>query len=193
MIINKVTEPPIYKFESIRISEESLSTTGVQIKATKKSGFGDGVEYMVIRSFGGTKLRNISGEMYGKVARQGSISLNRINRVLNKYGESVPTVNEILDTDDELVEKIKNLNSDIIKLDPDLRLVSQVRNLNVENNRARLLSKYQSLYLSKILLKNVNKIGDTTDIIIGEMFYYALSIMYDSGRTPKFVRVIDNL
>jgi hypothetical protein len=192
MIINKVTEPPIYNFSSIKLSEGHTSTTGVQIQATKKSGLGDGMEYMVVRSFGGSKPRNISGEMYGKVARQGSISLNKINKILSKYNEYIPTVKEIQYSDEELIEKIKYLNDYMINMNSDKCVVSALKNTDVDINRPRLLSKYQSLCLSKILLKNAISIGNISDSIIGEMFYYALSIMYENGRTPKFVRVIDN-
>ena len=66
----------------------------------------------------------------------------------------------------------------------------------MEINRARLISKYQSLYLAWILMENKeipsSKEGKTvSDLIIQEMFLYALSIMFNSRRTPKYVRVID--
>lgn len=197
MIINKVTDPPKYEFISVHLSKYPFLTASLRIEAQRKSyAFGDALEYMTIRSFAGSKVQNISGEIAGKSARQGKISLTKINMILEKYRiegeeglEQVPTVKEISTWSDfELRTEITIINNKITGRYDIVKNTGRV----TESNRARLTAKYQSLYLSWILMELDDDNNTDVNNIIEEMFHYALSIKYDKDRTPKYVRVIDN-
>ena len=199
LVVNKMTKPPKYRFNGIRLAEDAFSTASLRIEANTISdvGFGNNMSYMTVRSFSGSKILNVSGEVAGKAARQGKISLNSINEILEKYiGESVPLVSEIDKwSDRELKIEVEAINNKIVQK---YGHVSS-SNRKYEINRIRLISKYQALYLAWILLENENRRRNRSSITvvdqaIEEMFHYALSIMFDvskSGRTPKYVRVVD--
>ena len=198
LVINKITKIPQYTFSNIKLAKDAASTTGLKIIADRYSyDFGNAEETMTIRSFSGQGIGNISGEVDGKSARGGKVSLSRINEILRKNKiEVVPTIDDLSEwSDNELLREIKAINKKIINIyDGDLS--NQSYRTQMEINRARLISKYQSLYLAWILMENKeipsSKEGKTvSDLIIQEMFLYALSIMFNSRRTPKYVRVID--
>ena len=211
IIINHMTDPPIYTFKHVKVSENSLNTISVDIVVNCESlVFGDGSdyvnrdEYMTIRSFDTNRGSDISGEIKGKAAQQGKISLTQINRILNTYGvETIPAIKPFKSgskinpynpddyeplsklSNDELINEIELINNLVISK------YGEVTSGNIEKNasRGRLYSKYQSLYLAWILSdisdeKLLNK-------IISDIFYYALSIKFDGIRTPMYVRVID--
>jgi len=202
LVINKMTKPPKYTFSGIKLSEDALSTASLRIEVNTSSevGFGNAPSYMTVRSFSGSKIQNISGEVAGKSARQGKISLIKINEILKKHiGETVPTVKEIDKygwDDEELKNQIENINDLIV------RRYGHVSHSNRQytENRIRLVSKYQALFLAWIFIENEEKRKNrraeltVVDQTVEEMFHYALSIMFDitkSGRTPKYVRVVD--
>ena len=199
MIINKVTMPPKYTFVGVVLSEDPLSTSSLRISVDRKNSFPfkDAIEYMTMRSFAGSKVQNISGEIAGKSARQGKISLTKINKILEKYNimdeegylEQVPTTKEISKwSDSKLKMEVSIINRNIITRYEK----SSPMNRSFEVNRARLTSKYQSLYLAWILMDLDDNRNPLVNNIVEEMFHYAMSIKYDRERTPKYVRVIDN-
>lgn len=200
LVINKMTKPPKYTFNGIKLAEDALSTASLRIEVNTLSeiGFGNAPAYMTIRSFSGSKIQNVSGEVAGKAARQGKISLIKINEILKKHiGEDVPLVSEIEKwSDRELKSEIEAINEKVV------RKYGHVlpSNRQYENSRIRLVSKYQALFLAWIFLENEGKRKNrraeltVVDQAVEEMFHYALSIMFDvtkSGRTPKYVRVVD--
>jgi hypothetical protein len=212
LIINKLTKIPIYKFESVKVAEDSLSTIGVKISARSYSEFGEDIAYMSFRSSGGPdKIENIQGEVQGKMARHGKISLTMINKILVEVlssveGAKVETVisatsEEYYDenlskwTNRQLINEIDSINNKIIRKYGD---VTSSRLKEVGLNRSRLISKYQSLFLAWILMENqnvpYNRLYSVSDKIVGLMFQYALSINLTgkkSGRTPKYARIVD--
>lgn len=210
MIINKVTEPPLYKLKKIKMSEDPFQSLGVKIVATKSSGLGSGIEYMTIRTSSSTSFVNVRGEIDGKVSRHGNISLTMMNNILSNYKDDdgnpvkVPTVRDIDSkikglhkTDDELRTSIKSMFQFVRSKGSKRCDISPVSKREFVSDRRRLISKYQSLYLSKILLEFEDMIGRPSDAIVQDIFYYAMSIMSigmdgTNERTPKFVRVIDN-
>jgi hypothetical protein len=198
IIINHLTDPPIYNFKQVKVSSKSLNTISVDIIANCKSyAFGNKLESMTIRSFDTNRSSDISGEIKGKSAQQGKISLTQINRILHSYGiETVPTIKSskynpddyepLSDmSDDELQSEIELINNLVISRYGDVTSNSLDKNVS----RGRLYSKYQSLYLAWILSDVSDKI--ILNKIISDMFYYALSIKFDGIRTPMYVRVID--
>ena len=196
-IINKVTPIPRYDFKSIRLSEDPFSNTGLVIFAKRLSNnyFEESIESMTVRSYS-SDIVNISGEMDGKMARHGKVSLTRINKILAKHNISiVPTIKELklLNwTDDEFEEQIRILNNNISSI---YKNVSSPSNRVYKIDKRRLLSKYQSLYFAWIIKKyNKSKNHDNKinmDYAIEEIFYYALSIKFNDKRTPKYIRIID--
>lgn len=213
LIVNKMTKIPIYKFESVKVAEDSLSTIGVKITAHRFSEeFGPAPEYMTVRSFGGpNKIQNISGEIEGKSARHGKISLTKINQILVEIlskveGCNIETVTSATSefyyednlsswTDEELMDEIEAINQKIIRKYGD---ITSYTSKKVKMTRSRLISKYQSLFLAWILMENqnipYNRMYSVSDKIVGMMFQYALSINLTgkkSGRTPKYARIID--
>lgn len=206
LIVNKLTKIPRYKFQSVRVAEDSLSTIGIKISAHRYSEeFGEATEYMTVRAFAGpNKIQNISGEVEGKAARHGKISLTKINKILDDLKiETVPSATrenyyeESLSTwsDEELINEIESINRKIIRK---YKNVTIPTSKEATLTRSRLISKYQSLFLSWILMENqdrtYNQLYSYSDKIIGMMFQYALSINLTgkkSGRTPKYARIVD--
>jgi hypothetical protein len=209
IIVNKVTKPPRYTLKTIRLSRLPFATLGLEIIADRYSKeFGQGNEAMVIRSRERNKVVNISGEVRGKTAKHGNMSLTQINKILVANGlEAVPTVSEKTEkyyeqgitswTEEELREEILALNYKIIS---NYGSIIDSKDLAVEVDRIRLLSKYQSLFLAWVIMdaQNIetNRPGiSIADKVIEEMFHFALSINItpgdEGGRTPKYARIID--
>lgn len=209
IIVNKVTRPPKYTLETIRLSRLPLATLGLEIIANRRSReFGSGTEVMVIRSREKNKLVNISAEVRGKTAKHGNMSLTQVNKILESYGlDAVPSVSarsekfygkSIEDwTDSELKKEILAINKKIMEY---YGSIIEPKNLAIEVDRIRLISKYQSLFLAWVLMDaeryESEREGLTiADCVIEEMFHFALSINItpgkESGRTPRYARIID--
>lgn len=200
IIINHLTDPPIYKFNSVKVSEKSLNTISVDVVADVSSfAFGDKkLEYMTVRSFDSSRGSDISGEVKGISAQQGKISLTQINKILYNYGvETVPTIKTSSKYNPDDYEPLSDLTDEELEKEIDLinnLVVSRYGNITSGSkdktiSRGRLYSKYQALYLAWILSDITDK--RLLDKIISDMFYYALSIKFDGIRTPMYVRVID--
>lgn len=209
IIVNKVTKPPRYTLNTIRLSRLPMATLGLEIIANRKSReFGTGTEVMVIRSREKNKLVNISAEVRGKTAKHGNMSLTQINKILDYYDlEKVPTVTSKSEryyeksiedwTEAELKREILAMNKKIVD---GYGEIIDSKNLAIDVDRIRLLSKYQSLFLAWILMEAQQYESDRegvsiADVVIEEMFHFALSINItpgkESGRTPRYARIID--
>jgi hypothetical protein len=190
MVINKLSSIPKYSFSGISLSADPFATSSLRIQANRV-GLGETLEYMSVRCFSGSKVQNINGEIAGDTARHGKISLTKINDILDSHNlENVPTVDYISRyNDDELKDKIVELNNILIGK----YKTTIPRRTSKEVTRITLVSKYQALYLSYILMKNKKtRRSSVTDAIIEEMFHYAMAIRYSGKRTPKYVKIIDN-
>lgn len=212
IIVNKITKAPKYKYKTVRISSDPLSTIGLKIIVDRKRSqdFSSGEESMTIRSKAGPfVIENISGEVDGSASRHGQMSLTKINQILQKHGID-PVImartsgragekfyKESLESwsDKDLKDQIILLNNILINKYGQ-EIISRSVNKKIEVNRARLVSKYQSLFLAWTLMKNSNKPSgihglSLSDLVIEEMFYYSLAINTGLYRTPKFIRVVD--
>lgn len=208
IIINKITKPPRYKFHSIKVSIDPFNSIGLKIIANRiaTKDFMSGVETMTVRSFSGPNvIQNISAEVDGKMAKHGKISLTRINKILQFYGVDPVLVakskNEEYYEDtiesisnEDLMEEINEINDKIISKYGDISISKN--SYTKEMTRAKLISKYQSLFLAWILMENQDVSSEVkglsiSDRIVEDMFRYALSIYTDIGRTPKYVRIVD--
>jgi hypothetical protein len=211
IIANKVTAPPRYTYNNVRVSQDATSTTGLKILVERRRNrdFSSGIESMTVRSKQGSVVTNIMGEVDGVMSRHGQISLTRINEILKKYdiervpmakssgpaGESFYELGLETWTDDELKEEINIINDDIIEHYGE-DIVARKVSRQYQENRARLVSKYQSLFLVWILMENASVPSELpglsiSDRIVEEMFHYALAINTGHYRTPKYVRVVD--
>lgn len=209
IIVNKVTRPPRYTLETIRLSRLPFATLGLELIANRKSReFGSGSEVMVIRSRERNKLVNISAEVRGKTAKHGNMSLTQINKILESYDlETVPSVTSRSEkyyqtsleewTEAELKREILAINKKILE---NYGSIIEPKNLAIEVDRIRLISKYQSLFLAWILMEAQQYESDRegislADCVVEEMFHFALSINItpgkESGRTPRYARIID--
>lgn len=194
IIINKETERPTYKFLEIKTNENPFKTIGVTVFNNRQSEhFGNDIEKITFRTFG--DKTNISGEIIGDSSRHGKISLSQINNIILKHLEDstykIPTWYEINNQykKEELKLKIIEIfnlltSNSKFKTDKKFSLDSDIpSNLNIN----RMISKYQSLLLSKVLLDIDSYIADE---IIQDIIYYALSISNSNFICPKYVRFI---
>jgi hypothetical protein len=204
LVINKLTPPPTYRFDSIITSNSPFGSLGVKLVANFKSEvLRDGQDTMYIRSFGGSNnYSNVSGEVEGQHSRYGKIGLEWINKILLKNGilvdDIIPTKDMILKnasyTEEFLKSEIQRMN----KFIPDKQ---NPRQKNIEGMPS-LISKYQALKFG-VLMVELSKVdedegrlsGETTqmlDKITQEILYYAMSIKNYNFDCPMYVRIVSN-
>ena len=136
------------------------------------------------------------------------MSLTQINKILESYDlETVPSVTSRSEkyyqtsleewTEAELKREILAINKKILE---NYGSIIEPKNLTIEVDRIRLISKYQSLFLAWILMEAQHYESDRegislADCVVEEMFHFALSINItpgkESGRTPRYARIID--
>jgi hypothetical protein len=186
IVLNKVTPKPTYLFNRIITSTNPLGSLGIKIIADRISPIEseNGEEVMDVRTFGGRdKASDISGEIIGKSARHGKVGLQRINIALSEIDPdiSIPTKDELsYMSDSELRQQIDSMNQFIQR-------EGEVRGTKGSiDSRVRLISKFQSLWLGKLLYEN----RDIADDLIQNIFYYAMAIQNDVFECPKYVRII---
>jgi len=146
-------------------------------------------EILLSKNSTGNVLSNNSLEIMGLSSKYGRISFSYINYILSNSGlDTIPHYNTININNKELIDKISELYKDLkIK-----NKIEESKN-NISDNRSKLISKYQSLLLVKILEdnKNINykyknKIISKTDFIITQLFNFGYSrnnIIFD---TPPY-------
>ena len=199
LIVNKVVKAPKYEFSYVDLTEDPSRNMGVTIVANRSTTYTQvkkGLEKLIVRTTA-TKIADISGEVQGRSAMHGKIALSKINEILDYFNlDMVPLVSEIgfynkgLEwSDDDLINQINIINSMIRTKYKKYNKGGSSSEELTNFNRRRLVSKYQSLYLSWIIMdgKKLN-----VNLALEEMLYYALSIKIDGTRTPKYARVIDD-
>jgi len=201
IIINKLTPVPEFTFKGVAVSSNPFSSIGIRILADRKSKYmEDGVDTIDVRSFSGPDTpSDISGEVMGHSARHGKVGLWWINRVIdninNEYSLETPipsiTIKEdITESDEALKREITRIKTLIVSYG-----ATETRNgADRVSSRSQILSKYQSLKLSEILYEYSETRTSTgksvSDILIQDMFYYAMSIKNDVFECPKYIRMI---
>jgi hypothetical protein len=201
IIINKLTPVPEYKFNGVVVSSNPFSSIGLRILANRESKYmEDGIDTIDLRSFSGpTTPSDISGEVLGNSARHGKVGLWWINRVIDNinseydFGEPIPNITlkeDITESDEELRLEITRLKDLIVSYG-----ATETRNgADRVSTRPQLLSKYQALKVAEILYKysetRTSGGKSVSDILIEDMFYYAMSIKNDVFECPKYIRMI---
>lgn len=194
IIINNESPKPLYTFSKVIILDKPTGTLNTTIVVNRKSEvYGDGEEKVDFRTYE-SDIRNIVGEVLGKEAKFGKISLGQINRMLrNLEIKEVPITLELINFDEsELKNKILDLNNEIIE-NPSLK--DFIRRSNVRSdlkpeNKRRLISKYQGLLLAKTLLDTLLVDRESVDNLLQKIFYYALAIENQEYECPKYIRII---
>lgn len=187
IVYNRVTPVPTYKFNRILKSEDPFKSIGIKIVADRSSEWiGHNNESMYLRTFGGSRGTDISGEVIGHSAMYGKVGLAQINKILRRRGVTqVETKKYLLDTYstgelvDILIDEIKQMSKSAAKK----AIIYEVS----EPVFSRILSKWQCLRFESIISK-LNK--EERDNIIQDMFYYGLSIKNDKFECPSYVRLI---
>jgi hypothetical protein len=186
LVLNKVTPVPNYTFDRVLTSTNPLGSLGIKIIANRISSIEteNGSEIMDVRSFSGPdNASDISGEVIGESARHGKVGLQRINLIIRNINPElvIPTRNELeTKTDRSLKTDINRMNREVSELGQAVGTRGEI------SSRARLISKYQSLKLAKLLYHH----HDVADQIIQGIFYYAMAIKNDKFVCPKYVRII---
>jgi len=182
IIINKETTQPKYVFSKILFSDPLNRSKGIDIVADLESPLEEREEKMQITTDKGSKISNILGKITRETARMGSIGLSPINNILSKYNvEVVPEASELEGYSVRyLKSKIISVYNDIWKEEPYTGKITR-------EEISDLISMFQSLTLSNILLKTDPK---KRDKIINDIYCYALSIRTDEFDSPKYVRTV---
>jgi hypothetical protein len=206
IVINKLTEPPNYKFDRCVTSVNPLGSMGVKLEAKVSGKYSiSEKETMYLRSYSGSnKVSSISGEVDGTHSKYGKIGLGWINLILSESGiqedELIPSGRQIQKdaslTDDVLKGEINEM-SRMIPLPDKIRVSGKTI-----TGRGSLVSKYQALRFAT-LMHRLEESGDMyidddpeipqirkVDKITQDMFYYALSIKNYLFESPMYVRII---
>ena len=207
LLINKVTPRPTYQFLKVRTSKDPFSSLGIKILLRQNSSLASECRDIMIdlRTFGGSRIQDISGEILGTSARHGKISLYWINYILAKFEnemdinvEPVEIFSQLTKVSDEfLYREIVDLNNYVTE-EGDKTTVGEIE--EDLPKRVRLISKYQALKVGAILYdidfidrEFQNYYGGEekfSDRLCQEMMYYALAIKNDVFESPMYVRVI---
>ena len=201
IVINRLTPVPKYKFNNVIISDNPFSNIGIRVTAKRSSDYLDsGLEKIGFRSFGGSTICDISGEVEGESARHGKVGLLKVNHfigLINKEftfddGEipEIPIKNSITMNDTILRREIERLNE---KVKIHGAEVSRTRT-RIFSSRSGLVSKYQSLMIADFLyeysLQPLTDKQSVSDMLLENILHYAMSIKNDEFDCPKYVRIL---
>jgi len=203
---------PTFDVKSFRLSKDMNKGIGSKIMTNSEwKHNGEKIERernLTIDSPNTRISSNVDGEIDGKWARHGKVSLLWMKKFIEgsdlfyKVYSEVDGDNPIMEyrqlkdfTVDQLKKMLEDIESDIFtlapKIDIDIQYSTAGREIkgNVEN---KLISKIQSLQIIRALAI-IDKYDDTNtevDNIVSKMLLYALSIQNPGFSSPKYIRVI---
>ena len=156
-----------------------------------------------------TRIKNnIDGEIDGKWARHGKISLAWMKKFIEASplyykvnseikDEPIMTATQLEDLNiDDLKELLKEIESDISRLKSqiDIEINYDLAGRDITGNvEKKLISKIQSLQVIRALAiidKHDKEKKEEVDNIVSKMLLYALSIQSQGFTSPKYIRVI---
>ena len=156
-----------------------------------------------------TRIKNnIDGEIDGKWARHGKISLAWMKKFIEASplyykvnseikDEPIMTATQLEDLNiDDLKELLKEIESDISRLKSqiDIEINYDLAGRDITGNvEKKLISKIQSLQVIRALAiidKHDKEKKEEVDNIVSKMLLYALSIQSQGFSSPKYIRVI---
>lgn len=203
LIINKNIGTK-FEYDYTSTSKEELGSMSIMIHAKSYSDIQiRRKEKLEVRTFNSRTGQDISFEVVGETSKYGKTNINYVNYILNKFNiGNIPHYNNIKLNDDELIEEINILYNTIPNLE---KTETRSKNYNIEDNRNKLVSKYQSLIFAKILEENkkrpaktgllnkiifkLNKKLSISDYIMKQIFSYAYSMGGELFENTKFYRI----
>ena len=205
---------PEFEVRRLRISGEAGKGIGTKI-ITMSSWMHDGevVETprnLSIDSPNTNQNVNVDGEIDGRWARQGKISLAWMRRFIEEsplypkvrdYIEDEPinTYEELSRMGEaELEELLLTLNADVRSMEREMSVEvipdTRGRTTQGENRKRKLISKVQSMQVIRALaVIDAHDDGEerAIDDIVSNMLLYALSIKNPNFTSPRYVRVVE--
>jgi hypothetical protein len=201
LVINKLTLPPQFFFDRIVINANPYGSKGITIEANYRSTVvPSGKDRIFFRSYSGDQtVSDISGEVDGHSSRFGKVGLNWVNKILSKYElDLVPDKIEILSNPEIYTKSF--LKSEIERICESIPNKLRVRSKSIEETQSNLISKYQSLKLSEILMNNfdqgtsprllVTTNRTVVDEVVQGLFYYGMAISNLQFECPMYVRIV---
>ena len=207
-------ELPEFEVRSFRVSNELGKGIGTKI-ITMSSWMHSGQTIETPRNLSidspntGQNV-NVDGEIDGKWARQGKISLMWMRRFIEEsplyskvrdYVEDEPinTFSELDNLDEEdLEELLATLNADVKSMENDMAIdvVPDTRGRSTEGHgrKKKLISKVQSMQVIRALAvidSHDSDKGSAVNDIVSNMLLYALSIKNPNFTSPRYVRVVE--
>lgn len=205
---------PEFEVRKLRVSGEAGKGIGTKI-ITMSTWKHDGQEIETPRNLSidspntGT-LANVDGEIDGKWARQGKISLAWMKRFIEEsalyskvrdYVEDEPinTYDQLVGLEEkDLEELLATLNADVKSMERDMsvEVIPDTRGRSTEgaNRKMKLISKVQSMQVLRALaVIDAHDTGEKREIdnIVSNMLLYALSIKNPNFTSPRYVRVVE--
>lgn len=216
IVVNAVEEMELPEFEvkKLRVSGELGKGIGTKI-VTMSTWLHDGETIetprnLSIDSPNTNQNVNVDGEIDGKWARQGKISLTWMKRFIEEsplYGkvrdyiedEPINTYGELELLDElNLEEILATLNADVKSMENEMRVDiipdTRGRSTEGESRKRKLISKVQSMQVIRALaVIDSHDKGEkrAIDDIVSNMLLYALSIKNPNFSSPRYVRVVE--
>lgn len=189
VVINKETERPRFEINHISLSNNPF-TKGLDIIIKRLSKKYPGIDKLNVRS-NSSSISNINVEIIGSSSRHGKCSLNQINSFLKSSNlETVPLVNNLSKIPQkELSKMVMDLYDEMLNLESSEIRLGRIPTTSV--TMPYLISKYQSLLLSKILINSKISDPQSSDKCINSIMYYALAIENQYFSCPKYARVVE--
>lgn len=216
IVVNAAEEMELPEFEvkKLRVSGELGKGIGTKI-VTMSTWLNDGeiVETprnLSIDSPNTNQNVNVDGEIDGKWARQGKISLTWMKRFIEEsplYGkvrdyvedEPINTYGELELLDElDLEDILATLNADVKSMENEMRVDiipdTRGRSTEGESRKRKLISKVQSMQVIRALAvidSHDNGEERAIDDIVSNMLLYALSIKNPNFSSPRYVKVVE--
>ncbi|MFA5586713.1 MAG: hypothetical protein WDA02_09350 [Saccharofermentanales bacterium] len=184
----------IFKYNGFEVSKNPLDTMSIKIYANRNNI----KETLLSKISTGNDISNNSLEILGNNSKYGRISYSFINYILSMCNlNEIPHYKEIEKLDnDELINKI---NSIYLNINDDFKRTKQSNmKFNIKESKSKLISKYQSLLLIKLLEDNKNIYSNIlyqgrkmkkSDFIITQIFNFGYSRNNIIFKTPPYYYV----
>jgi len=211
IIGNNIPDPVNFEFNGFEISR--VPERGRSSKVSTISRY-RGVPRYRIMIFRGDKGGDLNGEVEGSTSRHGKISLQIINKIIRRHFQDFGLQTQDFEfvrrrvvlndlNNNQLLNQINSLIGDVAELVNHGFNID--RNLSgrddISNNRDGLISKLQSLEMIKLLADISMENNECFDLIINDIFKYAMSIQvwHDQNTppnrqgnllTPKYFRTV---
>lgn len=218
IIVNATDEMDVPRFEVRRIFVSDDASKGIGTKIVTMSKWSDnGKEINTFRNLSidspNTGMNvNVDGEIDGKWARHGKISLAWMKRFIED-SEHYATLLDYLESDPinrfeelnrmdvaDLESMLSDISTDIrsmeVGLHVDVVTSTRGRSNEGEDRKRKLISKIQSMQVVRALVvidhNDRSEKSREIDKVVSNMMLYALSIRNPNFSSPRYVRVVES-